>query len=249
MNLLKTTALLAALALPASAADLENMTDAERAAFRAEVRAYLLENPEVILEAVQNMRERDAQEAEKQDQVLLSQLSKEIFEDGVSFVGGNPDGDITIVEFLDYRCGYCKRAHTEVAQLLKDDGNIRWVVKEFPILGPDSDFASKVAIATLNHYGDDAYYRLHNALMEFKGPVNDKTIERIAKDAAVDLDPIRELINSAAVSEHITRMHTLGQQLNVTGTPAFVIENTILRGYLPLADMKDIVAEVRANAG
>lgn len=249
MNILKTTALLAALALPAAASDLENMTDAERAAFRAEVRAYLLENPEVILEAVQNMRERDAQEAEKQDQVLLSQLSKEIFEDGVSFVGGNPDGDITIVEFLDYRCGYCKKAHTEVAQLLKDDGNIRWVVKEFPILGPDSDLASKVAIATLNHYGDEAYYRLHNTLMEFKGPVNEKTIERIAQESDVDLDPIRDLINSASVSEHINRMHTLGQQLNVTGTPAFVIENTILRGYLPLADMKSIVAEVRANAG
>jgi protein-disulfide isomerase len=90
---------------------------------------------------------------------------------------------------------------------------------------------------------------MHNVLMEFKGPVNDGTLPRIAKDAGIELDPIRELLGSQTVAEHLGRMHALGQQLGVTGTPAFVIEDTILRGYLPLADMQNIVAESRANAG
>ena len=195
------------------------------------------------------LRDREAQQEANRDEQLLSQLSPEIFNDGVSFVGGNPDGDITIVEFLDYRCGYCRRAHADMAKLLKADGNVRWVVKEFPILGPDSDLAAKLAVATLQHYGSDAYYRLHNVLMEYKGPVNDATLGRIAANAGIDVGPILARINSAAVSDHIGRMHALGQQLGVTGTPAFVIEDTILRGYLPLADMQNIVAEIRANAG
>lgn len=249
MKPLKIAALLTALALPAGATDLDKLTDAERATFRAEVRAYLIENPEVLLEAMQVLRDREAQSEAAQDNELLAQLSPEIFNDGVSFIGGNPDGDVTIVEFMDYRCGYCRRAHADLKVLLKTDGNIRWIVKEFPILGPESELASKMAIATLQHYGDEAYYRLHNVLMEFKGPVNDKTLPILAKNAEIDLAEIRDLIDSDVVNEHIARMHVLGQKLNVTGTPAFVIDDTILRGYLPLADMQNIVAEIRANAG
>ena len=249
MKPLKIAALLTALALPAGATDLDKLTDAERATFRAEVRAYLIENPEVLLEAMQVLRDREAQSEAAQDNELLAQLSPEIFNDGVSFIGGNPDGDVTIVEFMDYRCGYCRRAHADLKVLLKTDGNIRWIVKEFPILGPESELASKMAIATLQHYGDEAYYRLHNVLMEFKGPVNDKTLPILAKSAEIDLAEIRDLIDSDVVNEHIARMHVLGQKLNVTGTPAFVIDDTILRGYLPLADMQNIVAEIRANAG
>lgn len=249
MNALKIAAFLAAFTLPAGATDLDKLTDAERATFRAEVRAYLIENPEVILEAMQVLRDREAQTEAAQDDELLAQLSPEIFNDGVSFIGGNPDGDVTIVEFMDYRCGYCRRAHADLTVLLKTDGNIRWIIKEFPILGPDSDLASKMAIATLQHYGDEEYLRLHNVLMEFKGPVNDKTLQIIANSAEIELAPILALIDSDVVNEHIGRMHALGQKLNVTGTPAFVIDDTILRGYLPLADMQNIVAEIRANAG
>lgn len=247
--LLKTTALLAALALPAAANDLDKMTTEERTIFREEVRSYLIENPEVLLEAMQVLRDREAQQEANRDEQMLSQLSPEIFNDGVSFVGGNPNGDITIVEFLDYRCGYCRRAHTDMMKLLKADGNVRWIVKEFPILGADSDLASKLAVATLQHYGSDAYFNLHNVLMEFKGPMNNGTLARIAKDAGIELEPIRARMDSKEVSDHIGRMHALGQQLGVTGTPAFVIEDTILRGYLPLADMQNIVEEIRENAG
>jgi protein-disulfide isomerase len=238
---------MAMLAAPVNATDFETLSDADRKIFREEVRAYLLENPEVLLEAMQVLRDRDAQQESQADAKLLESLNDEILNDGVSFVGGNLDGDVTIVEFLDYRCGYCRKAHADMAALLKQDGNIRWVVKEFPILGPDSDLSAKLAVATLQHYGEESYERLHNVLMEFKGPVNEKTLPVIAKEAEIDLAPIQELVNSDAVVQHIARIHELGRKMSITGTPAFVIKDMVLRGYLPLADMQNIVAQARSN--
>tara|TARA_Y100000385_G_scaffold161262_1_gene167304 strand:- start:48 stop:803 length:756 start_codon:yes stop_codon:yes gene_type:complete len=248
-TLLKVTALITALALPAASNDVDKMTSGERTIFRNEIRSYLMENPEVLLEAMQVLRDREAQQEASRDVEMLSKLSPEIFNDGVSFVGGNPDGDITIVEFVDYRCGYCRRAYSDMMQLIMVDKNIRWVIKEFPILGQDSDLASRLAVATLQHYGPKDYANLHNVLMEFKGPINNGTLSRISQDAGIELDPILELIESKEVSDHISRMRALGQQLGITGTPAFVIEDTILRGYLPLTEMQKIIAEIRVNTG
>ena len=117
------------LALPANALDLSSMTTEERALFRAEVRAYLMDNPQVIMDAVEVLQQREAQQQVQADINLVSDNAQDIFDDGYSWVGGNPEGDITLVEFLDYRCGDCKRAHGEVSKLLKSDGNIRLIVK------------------------------------------------------------------------------------------------------------------------
>lgn len=230
---------------PASAGDLTAMTDEERAAFRDEVRAYLLENPEVILEAMDVLRAREEQAAEAADKRLLEKYGEQIFNDGISWVGGNPEGDVTIVEFLDYRCGYCRRAHPEVKALLEKDGNIRWVVKEFPILGPDSEMSSRMAIATLRKLGPEAYGRLHDVLMTFEGPVNDQTLPLIAKRAEIDLAAIRAEMDSEAVTDHIGRMHGLARALKINGTPSFVIGDTFVRGYVPEENMAAIVADVR----
>ena len=245
MKSLKIAALISALAVPAVASDLDNLTSQERASFREEVRAYLLDNPEVLLEAMQVLRDREQQAESQADAQILSQNSDEIFNDGISYVGGNPDGDITIVEFLDYRCGYCRKAHSDMAELLKADGNIRWVVKELPILGADSDASSRLAIATLRHYGDEAYHALHDVLMTFQGPVNQQTMPMLTEEAGIDFAPLKPLLDSAEVTDHIARVRSLSQKLQVTGTPYFVMEDTILRGYLPLRDMQSIVAELR----
>ena len=134
-------ALIAALASPAAAFDISSMSEAERAAFRAEVRAYLLENPEVLSEAIEVLQQRQAEEAASQDLNLVKANQQDLFQDSHSYVGGNPEGDITVVEFIDYRCGYCRKAHTEVGQLIESDGDIRYIVKEFPILGDQSVIA------------------------------------------------------------------------------------------------------------
>ena len=214
----------------------------DRDALGDEIKAYLLANPEVIMQAVAVLEERRVVEEAQGDIDLVKAHSKALFDDGFSFVGGNPEGSITLVEFQDYRCGFCKRAHSEVQQLVAEDGDIRLIVKEFPILGPDSVMASELAIATIITQGNDAYKRLSDALMTFGGPINDAALTRIAKGALVDLDQSRAAMKDPEVRKRIDATHSLGRQMNITGTPTFVIGEKIIRGYLPKAEMAQVVA-------
>lgn len=237
--------LAATLALPLHAMDLTELTDAERAQFRAEVRAYLMDNPEVIMEAVELLQTRDAEAAAKADLDLVQVNAEAIFNDGFSFVGGNPDGDITLVEFLDYRCGYCKRAHDEVAKLLETDGNIRLIVKEFPILGEQSVLASRFAVATKQVAGDDSYKALNDALMSYNGEVSLPALRRLASTFGLDADAIEARMDSDEVTREIAETRALAQRLNISGTPTFVMETEMLRGYLPYDQMLALVEELR----
>ncbi|MEP3686975.1 MULTISPECIES: DsbA family protein [Sulfitobacter] len=234
-----------ALASPAVAMDLTELTDAERAQFRAEVRAYLMENPEVILQAVEQMQNNQAQAQMQADFDLVTANADEIFDDGYSWVGGNPDGDITLVEFLDYRCGYCKRAHGEVAKLLETDGNIKLIVKEFPILGDQSLLASRFAVATKQVAGNDAYKQLNDALMAFNGEVSLPALRRLGESFELDVAAIEAKMDSDEVTQEIAQTRALAQKLQITGTPTFVMQDEMLRGYLPYDQMMALVEEKR----
>lgn len=240
-------------ALPLQAFDMSNMSDAERQQFRNEVRSYLLENPEVLMEAIEVLRVREEAQAAKDaeaerasDMELVAQFRDELYDDGYSYVGGNPDGNLTIVEFLDYRCTYCRRAHPELAEILKQDGNIRWIVKEYPILGQESVNSSKVAIATLRTQGPEAYLRMHDALMEFNGPINAQTIGRLAKSANVDADAIIAAYDDPEIEAQIEEVRDLGMRMRVSGTPTFTIGNLIVRGYLPSPQFKGAIEHGRS---
>jgi len=239
------TALALGLALPAQALDLDSMTDAERAAFRNEVRAYLMENPEVIMEAVAVLEQREADAQAQNDKDLVAANADALFDDGHSWVGGNPDGDITLVEFLDYRCGYCKRAHPEVTNLLEDDGNIRFIVKEFPILGEQSMTASRFAIATQQVAGDEAYHAVSEALMAYSGDITEPALRRMAEPLGLPVDDIIAAMGSEEVTTVIEENHALGRALQISGTPSFVMENQMLRGYVPQEQMEMIAEEIR----
>lgn len=233
------------LALPAAALDLEQMTDAERDQFRAEVRSYLMDNPEVIMEAVELLQNREAQQQEQNDLNLVSANAKEIFNDGYSYVGGNPDGDIVLVEFLDYRCGYCKRAHDEVATLLETDGNIKLIVKEFPILGEQSVLASRFAVATKQVAGDESYKAVTDALMSLNGDITLPVLRRLAGTFNLDLGLIEAAMDSDEVTAEIAATRALAQKLSVSGTPTFVMQDEMLRGYLPFDQMQALIAQKR----
>ena len=235
----------AAWAVPSSALDLKTMNAEERALFREEVRAYLMENPEVIMEAVQALEERQAEAQAQADLTLVSDHSEAIFNDGFSFVGGNPDGDITLVEFMDYRCGFCKRAYGEVEKLLESDGNIRFIVKEIPILGEQSLLASRFVIAAKQLEGDAAYKALHDALMEFNGDITLPALRRLSTTYGLDAEAIEAHMNDEAVTQEIAATRALAQQLRITGTPTFVMHDEMLRGYLPYDQMRAIVEEKR----
>ena len=234
------------MASPAAAFDLAKMSDAERTAFRAEVRAYLLENPEVLAEAIDVLQQRQADEAAKGDIALVKANAEDLFNDGYSFVGGNPEGNITVVEFIDYRCGYCRKAHAEVADLVQSDGDIRYIVKEFPILGDDSVVASRFAIAALQTLGRDAYEKINAGFYEsFRGEVTPDTLLAFAKDLGIDGPAILAKMDAPEVTKVIEQNHLLAQRMQISGTPTFVMGDQMLRGYAPLDHMRQIVAAER----
>ena len=231
---------------PVTALDLSNMSQEERDLFGEQVRAYLLENPQVIMEAVRALEEREAEAQAASDLDLVERHAQAIFEDGFSYVGGNPDGDITLVEFMDYRCGFCKRSFSEVEKLLASDGNIRFVVKEFPILGEQSLLASRFAIATKMTAGDEAYKSLHDALMVYNGDLTVVSLKRLASTLELDADAIEAQMDDPVITEQLQATRALAQQLQINGTPTFVLADEMLRGYVPFDQLEIIVDEKRS---
>lgn len=240
-------ALAAPLAAPAAPLDLTNMSDSDRAAFQQEVRTYLLAHPEVLVEAIKELDARQAAQQEQSDVQLVKSNADALFKDGYSFVGGNPDGNVTLVEFLDYRCAYCRKAYDEVSQLVKGDGNIRFVVKEFPILGQQSEISSRYAIAVMQADGPAAYAKVHDALMTFRGEVNATSLTELSAKFGLDAKDLLARMNSDAVTQVITENRSLGDTMQISGTPTFVLADQMIRGYLPLDGMKEIVTKVRSE--
>lgn len=228
--------------------DFDAMTPAQQAAFGAQVRAYLLENPQVIMDAVAVLEEREKAAQLAQDDTLVADNLDRLMNDGFSWVGGNPEGDLTVIEFTDYRCGFCRRAHPEVMELLESDGNIRYIIKEFPILGEASVTSTRFAIATLIVAGDEAYKSVHDALITLEGNPGNGPLRRIAETLGLDADAIMAEMGSAEVTRRIDETRQLAIAMNINGTPSFVFGDQMVRGYAPLPAMQQIVAEERAAA-
>ena len=153
-----------------------NLSDNDRLAIQAEIRAYILNNPEVIIEAVQNLENKKRQNQDEVNLSLIQSNYDELFNDNISWQGGNLNGDITIIEFLDYRCGYCRKAHEEVKKLIKSDGNIRLIIKEYPILGEKSTLSARLAISVLQKHGPEGYKIVHDKLMTENINLNENSI-------------------------------------------------------------------------
>ncbi|MFD1508800.1 DsbA family protein [Lacimonas salitolerans] len=238
---------LAALAAPAGAFDLTQMTEDERTAFRAEIRDYLLENPQVIMEAVAVLEQQQTEQQAQADVDLVRVNAEALFNNSDDWVGGNPDGDVTIVEFMDYRCGYCRQAFAEVEQLLEFDDNIRLVLKEFPILGEQSVMASRFALATKAVAGDEAYKQVHDALMSYTGSIGTGSLTRLAEGLGLDAEAILAGMDAPGVDRIIAENRALAGRLQIQGTPSFVFGEQMVRGYVPIDGMQQLVEQVRAE--
>lgn len=245
MRPLKTLALASLLATPAWAFDPAAMSESEKAAFGEAVRAYLMENPQVLVEAINVLETRNQEASAENDKVLVQTHKDAIFNAKADWVGGNPEGDVTVVEFLDYRCGYCRKAVEEVAELVEKDGNIRFIVKEFPILGEESELAARFAVAVKQLAGDEAYKTIHDALMSLRGGVTLESLGALAEKQGHDKAAIIAQMNSEEVSAVLRENRQLAEQLAISGTPAFVIGGQMMKGYAPLATMQEIVKAER----
>lgn len=152
---------------------------------------------------------------------------------------------MTIVEFFDYRCGFCRRAHPEVAQLLKLDGNIRYISKEFPILGDNSVISSRFALAAREVSGDEAYHAAKEALIVLNGDLDDTVLRRLADTLGLDADAVLAAMDSEDINRQLASTRALAQALQINGTPSFVMGDQLIRGYVPLDAMQQIIAEAR----
>jgi len=215
------------------------------------IEAYLRAHPEVVVASLEKFQ-RDQREAQQLAQAqadlsLVSDNEKEIFEDGYSFVAGNPDGDITLVEFSDYNCGYCKRAHSVVADFIEADGNIRLVVKEFPILGPGSVLAGRAALASSMQDDAEKYGAFNDALMKHRGSHSEASVLQIAQSVGLDIEQLEVDMNSSEVDTMVRRTSALAQKLSINGTPAFILGNQVVRGFVPVEELSRLARAARSS--
>ena len=175
------------------------------------------------------------------------EIIDELFKDPTSPVGGNPNGDVTIVEFFDYQCGYCKVVFPRIEKLLIDDSNLRFVFKEMPILGPNSVFAARAALAARKQ-GEKQYVAFHKVMMASRGSLNKASVFRFATDAGLDVERLKEDMKDDNINDMIRRNLKLADALSINGTPAFVIGDTIVRGAVDLLKLKSLVERAR-NTG
>ena len=229
------------------AMDINNLTNADRKVLQKEIRRYILENPDIIFEAADIVRKREAALEVQEDEELIQSNFKEIFYDNYSYVGGNPDGDITIVEFVDYKCGYCRKAAELVRELIAKDDNIRFVVKEFPILGEASLVSSKFAIAVKNIGGPEKYKVVHDILLALAAEPTEIYLRRIAKELELNPEELFEAMQSDLVKQEIDQTGELAQKLQISGTPTFILGDQFLRGFVPLEILSKAIHSERTK--
>ena len=210
--------------------------------FGEQVRAYLLENPQVIREAIEVLSAQEQKAEDETKRQALAASKTELENDGYSAVMGNPDGDVTIVEFFDYRCGYCKRAFPDLMKTVEADGNIRLILKEFPILGDQSILAAKAVMAAQNQ---NKYEEFHALLMSTKGNYTIGSLKKQAIQIGLDPDLLEKDMKSNTITHNIQRTYALARALGISGTPAFVIGGTLVPGAIPASQMVSMVAEAR----
>ncbi|HEC90395.1 MAG TPA: DsbA family protein [Alphaproteobacteria bacterium] len=241
-----TAAILLFLAAPAAQAAAHDQAAAQKKAMEKTVREYLLKNPQVLIDSIQALRQKEEAQAKRSVSQNLELMRGSLENNPQTPVGGNIKGDVAFIEFFDYRCPYCKRVSPYVMKLIKEDGNIRYVFKEFPILGPQSVVASKAALAAW--YQDKTkYMSFHMLMMKNKGGLTRKKVMDYAARAGLDVKKLKQGMGSDKVKAEIARNAQAARALNINGTPTFIIGKTIVPGALSEEDLKDLVKIARAD--
>lgn len=202
------------------------------------IRDYLLKNPEVLLEVQEALEAKQKEEQRIAALGVIKNAKDEIFNSAFDGIVGNPSGKVTIVEFYDYNCGFCKRAIDDMQALTKADPDLRFVLKEFPILSPDSQKASVVSMA-FHLMMPEKYGEFHTALLGGQGRANESIAIKIAVSLGADEAKLREKMKDPRINEALSRTYDLATKLSITGTPSYVVGNEVVFGALG----KDVLAE------
>lgn len=230
----------AAFCVPAYALD-----DSQKAEFGAFIKEYLIANPEIMLD-VQDALEKKQQEARlKQANVAVEENKDALFTSQYDMTLGNPKGDVTVVEFYDYNCGYCKGALADMDAILAKDKNVRFVLKEFPILGPDSLAAHKVSDA-FRKIAPEKYGEFHRALLGAPGRASEASAIEVSTSLGVSEADIRKMMEESPNDASVKEAYQLATSLGITGTPSYIVGNEAVFGAIGSDKIEQKVANVRS---
>ena len=236
---------LCALGLAFSPAVAEGFSGEQKAEIEAIIKNYLLQSPEVLREALVVLAARDKEALEKEREKVTSDPSSGLFKPPNQAVIGNPNGKVTLVEFFDYNCGYCKRALGDVAQLIKNNPDLRVVLRDFPILSRGSVEAAQISNAFFRQFQGEKFWEFHQKLLGSHGPVGKAEALAIAKDLGADMDKLVHDANDPAVATALTESENFAKSLQATGTPTFVVGSDVLVGAVGYDELAAKIANIK----
>ena len=209
------------------------------------IKEYILKNPEIIIEAIEIYQKKQNFKLIDKEKKLIKSLRSEILDDKNSYQYGDKTSKTTIVEFIDYNCGYCKRNHNIIMKFLKKNDDVRYIVKELPILGERSILASKFAILIYLKDGPEVYQKFFNFLMTHNNQLNFQILKSFASKAGSIIKDFDNQINIQKVNSVIAANLLLAEKLSINGTPTFIIGNSIIRGFISNEELQEIIDNVR----
>jgi protein-disulfide isomerase len=250
MRFLAHLALAAGLMLTLGAADAraQNISGAQRGEIEKIIRDYLIQNPEVLQEAMAELEKKQAVEEAAKHKAAVKDNAETIFNSSRQVVVGNPQGDVNFVEFFDYNCGYCKRAMEDMLVLMKADPKLRVVLKEFPVLGPGSVDAARVAVAVrMQDKTGKKYMDFHQKLLTGRGQVDKARAMAVAKEVGLDMGRIERDMASDEVRLTLEESLKLAEKLGLNGTPSYVIGNNVVVGAVGVDKLKENINTARCG--
>jgi protein-disulfide isomerase len=248
LRLLLPTLFAVALCATPPAASAENFSGGQRGEIETIIRNYLIAHPEVLEEAMAELNKRQAAAEAEKHEASVAQNSDAIFNSPRGVVLGNKDGDVTFVEFFDYNCGYCKRAMTDMLDLMKSDSKLKVVLKEFPVLSQGSVEAAQVAVAVrMQDPGGKKYLDFHQRLLGGRGPADKARAIAAAKEAGLDVARIEKDLASPEVRATIEENFKLAESMGMNGTPSYVIGKQVVIGAVGLEGLKEKIGVARCG--
>jgi protein-disulfide isomerase len=226
----------------------DSFTATQRGEIEKIIKEYLVAHPEVLQDAMSELEKKQAADEVAKNQAAVKDNTEEIFNSPRQVTTGNPQGDVTFVEFFDYNCGYCKRAMSDMFDLLKSDGKLKVVLKEFPVLGPGSVEAAKVAVAVrMQDPGGKKYMAFHQKLLGGRGQADKAKALAAAKDAGLDMARLEKDMQSDEIKTTLEDNLKLAEKLGLNGTPSYVIGSNVIVGAVGLDKLKENINTARCG--
>ncbi len=233
------------IALSPAPASAKELSAEEKAAFEAVIHDYLLKNPEVVQEALNALQRKQEEDSKIARLKVIEDKNGPLFTSGASVSIGNAKGDIAIIEFFDYNCGYCKKGLPDIQRILDTDKNVRVILRDFPILSKESQEAAVVALALKAQLPPEKFWEFHVNLMSVHGRIGKEQAMDAAKEAGADMARLAKDMGSEKIRNHLTETMEIAQKLDISGTPSYILGDEVVVGAVGFDDLSTRIASIR----